>query len=287
MSTQSFGPAWIREKWYSPERDRQVIRALRRQPGIQDPTDFQAFQTTPASWQVRVTRGRCVIDGDVDTYQQGSYVCTEPADTFVDVPVSDANSPTVTFIVAQVDDSDFSGPALDWGIRPIAGTPGGGPPDTLVLMPGGGYQLLNTRNAIPLWRVDVPAGALAVTQSMLTDLRNPVNPIFTVQAHTLSLWPLNQNIPMPRTAEALMQTGHGVFRTNPFGAATVVYPRPFQNALYAVFCQYEIGHAPPVGFFGVVPFDFRANLFQALVYNMSNQPVANQDVTLVWMAFGW
>lgn len=269
-------PLWVQSRRYPAHVDRQVIRTLRRFPGVQGPDDGRVTATVPPSMQVQVARLRSVIDGTVDDWQQGSYVANGPDDLLLDVPVSDSDLVTVHRVVAAVDDADWGGTGehLDEVRQLIPGTPGQGPP-ALPL------------NAIPLATITVPAQASAVEQQMIVSERNLINPLMTLYSHTHLLWPWLADQPVPRDTEVLVQASNASFTTSALGAQTIYYPRPFPSGCCAVVVN-RVVQTAPASYYPCTPFDFRADLFQVRVFNPGGTTTANnQPYMISYVALGW
>lgn len=108
---------------------------------------------------VDVAGGRCFILGDEATYQ-GTYFCENRGVTNLVIAASDPTNERHDLIVAQVEDSDYSGATDAWKLAVITGTPAASPVDPAV-----------PDNAISLARVNVAALATSILDASIDDLR--------------------------------------------------------------------------------------------------------------------
>jgi hypothetical protein len=273
--TEAYAPQWVPEYRYAPNEDRQVLRALRRQPGIVSPDDFRVTATEPASMRLRVARGRAVIDGSIDELQQGSYCVAGPDDALLDLPVSDPDRVTMHLVVAHVEDEDFGGSGYGWARHIVPGNPGQGVPPL-------------PENALLLATVTVGAGWNSVGQGSIIDERGLVNPLLTVRSSTHVLAPPGSDMVLPRTENILLQAPNATGMTNDLGALTIAYPSPFPRAVAALTAS-ETGSPDLL----ITPFDIRLNLFQVVAWRPYGAPggpagrAANTIITVSYLAVGW
>jgi hypothetical protein len=108
---------------------------------------------------VDVAEGACMIAGDEATYQ-GSYFAENRGVENLAISAADATNPRKDLVVAQVEDSDYSGATDAWKLAVVTGTPAASPAEPAV-----------PSNAIVLAMVDVAALASSIVDANITDRR--------------------------------------------------------------------------------------------------------------------
>jgi hypothetical protein len=154
--------------------------STRSATGIVDSTDLAVTaQSTPAS-SVAVAPGACVALGS-ESANQGSYYGYNVGSVNVAITPTGSSGGRHDLLVAQVKDSTFPGTPWQstdppWSLQVISGVAAG-----TTAVPAG-------ITAVPLARIDIPASTSAITQAMITDLRQMLSPrqLRTVLAATPS-----------------------------------------------------------------------------------------------------
>jgi hypothetical protein len=150
----------------------QLYAGTLKRSGIMAPTDLKvtAFSTPGAG--VNIAGGSCVIAGqELSGGAQGSYYGFNNGVDTVSVGAT-GGSIRSDLIIARVEDPTFSGTPWSWNpatqnliySRDLSGVAGG-----TTTVPGG-------TTGIPLARIDIPVSTSAITNAMITDLRQLANP---------------------------------------------------------------------------------------------------------------
>ncbi|GAB3213328.1 hypothetical protein GCM10027294_43850 [Marinactinospora endophytica] len=146
--------------------------ATRGGEGIVEAGDLRVQALAVPGSAVRVAAGACTIVGR-EVAWQGSYYGHNVGDDVVDIAATDSAGGRSDLVVARIEDPTINGspwnhdPSQDPLIytRVIPGVP----PGTTAVPAGAG-------SAIPLARIDIPASTATITQSMITDLRQMMDP---------------------------------------------------------------------------------------------------------------
>jgi len=159
--TERTPPAWLQAGTYPAEDDRRLIATIfSDSEGIITPTDLAVTQRgAGANMSVDVAGGRCVIKGDLATYE-GSYFMENRGVTNLTIAASDPTNPRIDRVIAEVLNAEYSGVSNLWRLRVMTGTPAGSP----------SAPALPT-NAISLATVAVAALASSITNANITNLR--------------------------------------------------------------------------------------------------------------------
>lgn len=120
-----------------------------------------AVNQTPGnpSMNVVVPPGHAIVQGTESTVQ-GAYIVVNDADLVLAVAPSDATNPRIDIVVVRVRDKQYSGSTVGASIEVITGVPA--PSPTPPAAPA---------NSVVLAQISVPAGATAIQQSQITDVR--------------------------------------------------------------------------------------------------------------------
>jgi hypothetical protein len=127
--------------------------------GVIGATALQVTESGTPAMSVDVAGGQAWIKGTENTYQ-GVYFVENRGSATVAISASDPTNPRKDIVVAEVDDSDYSGATDAWDIKVITGTPAGSPVAPTV-----------PDNAILLATVDVAALASTIVDADITDGR--------------------------------------------------------------------------------------------------------------------
>lgn len=109
---------------------------------------------------VDVSEGTVLVAGDEATYQ-GLYLCHNRGNTNLAISASDPTNPRWDLIVAQVEDSDYSGATDAWKLAVVTGTAAASPAFPTV-----------PDNAFVLAVVAVDAAASSIVNADITDIRD-------------------------------------------------------------------------------------------------------------------
>jgi hypothetical protein len=153
-------PAWLQDGAHTAQGDRLVLSSLIGVSGVVGTGDLQVTEKagTP-DMAVDVAAGSCYIAGTQATFQ-GTYHCTNDATKTLSVPAADSTNPRIDLVVARVRDSFYAGVGTVWELKVEPGAAAASPAEPAVPV-----------DAIVLARIDVPAGATAITNADLTDRR--------------------------------------------------------------------------------------------------------------------
>ena len=155
-------PSWLQAGSHPAEHDRLLMQSVAAGlvEGVVGFTDLVVSEKsgTP-DMSVDVAAGAAFVRGDESVFQ-GTYHVQNDAATNVTVAASDPTNPRWDLVVAQVEDSDYSGATDAWSLAVVTGTAAASPSDPTV-----------PDNALVLARVVVPASASSITDSDITDLR--------------------------------------------------------------------------------------------------------------------
>jgi len=145
---------------YTADILRRATKALRLTQGVAAAGDMAVSQNGTPNMSVNVAAGQAVVDGTQLAATQGAYVGTNDATANLTVAASDPTNPRIDIVVAQFEDSVYSGAANDFKLAVVTGTPAGSP-----------VAPATPANAIVLAQVRVNAGVTSITNSNITDLR--------------------------------------------------------------------------------------------------------------------
>lgn len=109
---------------------------------------------------VDVAEGSCLVDGTEATYQ-GLYLCHNRGTTNLAISASDPTNDRYDLIVAQVEDSDYSGATDAWKLAVVTGTAAATPLFPTV-----------PDNALVLATVLVQNGVSSIVDADITDIRS-------------------------------------------------------------------------------------------------------------------
>ena len=134
--------------------------------GIIEPGDLRVRAQTVPSDSVRIAPGGFVVASKYAGASQQSYIERAPTETSVEIPATGSSGGATRYVVARVTDPDY---------------PGGGsvpsvPNDGVYAAPYVVSSLSSSRTEIPLAKIKQPANTSAITNAMITDLREVANP---------------------------------------------------------------------------------------------------------------
>lgn len=166
--------------------------------GVLLSTDLEVTEKsgTP-DMSVDVAGGRAFILGDEATYQ-GTYFVENRGTTNVVISAADATNPRIDIIVAEVDDSAYSGATDAWDLKVVTGTPAGSP--SVPTTPD---------NAIKLAEVAVAALASSIVDANITDTRTRYNPGYAAEYFSASGSFTKANYPWAKTVKVTVIGGGG------------------------------------------------------------------------------
>lgn len=163
-------PSYLQNGAHSALSDRLTISALLQPGGIgltsrggvrasSDGNGLAVVAAATANNTVTVRAGTCFVTESDGT---GIYVCHNDSDRVLTVPSASTTQARRDIVVAQVNDSTFSGAADNWTLTTVQGTPSSGTP----VAPAA------PANALVLAEYLVPAGSSTnVTNANITDRR--------------------------------------------------------------------------------------------------------------------
>ena len=105
---------------------RQTSSAFVDNEGVVNATDLAVTANSTPAMNVDVATGSCWVYGDYSTDSQYYFAHNEGAVNLA-IASSDASNPRIDIVVAQINDSAYSGSADDWELSVITGTPAGSP----------------------------------------------------------------------------------------------------------------------------------------------------------------
>lgn len=155
-----------------------AYQATGGEEGVAGIGDFVVTQTTVASGNVVVGSGGAVMVNRYPGVKNESYMCRAGDPTNVAVPPNATGSSRTDMLICRID---------DWNAPGGQAVPGSLPTDTV---PAAKFQVITGVSssakkakdlglnypAIALARITVPAGTSAITQAMITDLREKAVP---------------------------------------------------------------------------------------------------------------
>ena len=127
--------------------------------GVLGATHLQVTANSTPAMNVDVATGYCWIDGD-SAADQGFYFGYNDATTNLAISAADGSNPRIDIVVAQVNDSAYSGSTDNWELKVITGTPAGSP--AVPTLPS---------TALKLAQIAVGAGVTTITSGNITDSR--------------------------------------------------------------------------------------------------------------------
>lgn len=140
--------------------------------GIITPKDLRVVAQSVPSDSVVIRPGGFVVESKFSGASQQSYVERAPTSTTLEVPATGSSGGATRYVVARITDPDYPG----------GGTVPTVPNDGVYSAPYLVSSLSGSRTEIPLAKIVQPANTAAITNAMITDLREVANP------RTLDVW---------------------------------------------------------------------------------------------------
>jgi len=191
-------PTSIQGGSHSAEEDRRFLTGLIGDvEGIHLATDLAVTERGTPNMSVDVAAGRCFVQGTEATFQ-GTYFCESRSVENLVVSAADATNPRNDLIVAQVEDSDYSGATDEWKLAVVTGTPAASPSDPAT-----------PDSAILLARVNVAALAASITDAVIDDLRTQANPGYALTTFAASGSFTKADYPWAKTIRVRLVGGGG------------------------------------------------------------------------------
>ncbi len=134
--------------------------------GIITPKDLRVVAQSVPSDSVVIRPGGFVVESKFSGASQQSYVERAPTSTTLEVPATGSSGGATRYVVARITDPDYPGGGT---IPPV-------PNDGAYSAPYLVSSLSSSRTEIPLARIDQPANTSAITNAMITDMREMANP---------------------------------------------------------------------------------------------------------------
>ena len=134
--------------------------------GIVKPTDLAVRAQSVPDGSVRIGPGGFVVESKYSGASQQSYVERVPTSTDLEVPATGSSGGATRYVVARITDPDYPGGGT---IPPV-------PNDGVYAAPYLVSSLSSSRTEIPLAKITQPANTAAITNAMITDLREIANP---------------------------------------------------------------------------------------------------------------
>lgn len=147
--------------------------ATRGGSGVIEPGDLRVRALDVPGPQVRISDGACGIPGHESSWQ-GSYYALNIGDHHLDIPPTGSASGRSDLVVVRVEDPTLPGspwtgdPATEPLVRPHLITDVGAGATTIPASYGW--------SALPLARIDLPPSTATVTQDLITDVRQMLDP---------------------------------------------------------------------------------------------------------------
>lgn len=157
--TEQNPPIFLQAGSHPAEDVRRMFTALGSQEGIVMPDDLEVTENGTPNMSVDVAAGAAFIDGTEETFQ-GRYFVENRATVNLTISAADATNDRIDRIVAQVEDSEYSGATDAWSLAVVTGTPAGSP--TAPTIP---------ENSLLLADVTVAATVTSITDSDIDDQR--------------------------------------------------------------------------------------------------------------------
>jgi len=152
-------PNWLQGGCYTAREDRLILQTIVCDEGVADLTSDLEVTEGAAGMQVDVSGGGAFVYGD-NISDQGVYHVYSDSQVTRTLDPSDPTDDRIDLVVAQVNDSQYSGVDDDWEILVVTGTPSPAPVAPAV-----------PDNALPLAEVFVGAGVTTISDTDITDLR--------------------------------------------------------------------------------------------------------------------
>ena len=134
--------------------------------GIITPKDLKVVAQSVPSDSVVIRPGGFVVESKFSGASQQSYVERAPTSTTLEVPATGSSGGATRYVVARITDPDYPGGGT---IPPV-------PNDGAYSAPYLVSSLSSSRTEIPLAKITQPANTAAITNAMITDLREVANP---------------------------------------------------------------------------------------------------------------
>lgn len=145
---------------YTADILRRVTKLLRGSQGVATSTDMSVAQNGTPNMSVNVAAGQAAVDGTQDVVHQGTYVGLNDATANFSIAASDPTNPRIDIVVAQFEDSVYSGANNDFKIAVVTGSPAGSP-----------VPPATPANAMVLAQVLVGATVTSIVNANITDQR--------------------------------------------------------------------------------------------------------------------
>ena len=162
---------------YTADVVRRVTKILRAAQGVDNAGDMAVSQNGTPNMSVNVAAGQVAVDGTQDAVHQGTYVGLNDATTNLSIAASDPTNPRIDIVVAQFEDSVYSGSNNDFKLAVVTGTPAGSPspPATPV-------------NSLVLAQVRVNATVTSIVNANITDTRTFVEQAIFPGVTGFTIW---------------------------------------------------------------------------------------------------
>ena len=145
--------------------------------GIITPNDLKVVAQSVPSDSVVIRPGGFVVESKFAGASQQSYVERAPTSTTLEVPATGSSGGATRYVVARITDPDYPGGGT---IPPV-------PNDGSYAAPYLVSSLSSSRTEIPLAKIVQPANTAAITNAMITDLREVANPRTKPELRTYAL----------------------------------------------------------------------------------------------------
>lgn len=134
--------------------------------GVITPGDLRVRAQSVPTDSVRIAPGGFVVESKFAGASQQSYVERAPTQTSLEVPATGSSGGATRYVVARINDPDYPG----------GGTVPSAPNDATYSAPYLVSSLSSSRTEVPLAKIVQPANTAAITNAMITDLREVANP---------------------------------------------------------------------------------------------------------------
>ena len=168
---------------HSAQQFRMLVRDLANgAEGITQGDDLKVTERGTPGGGVVVGDGSAVVRGRANTFQGSYAACNIGA---VDVPIAaTGGSARSDMVILRIEDPEYEG-TLDPETDEIAYF------DVISNVSSSATTIPDSRTAIPLARIDIPASTSTITNAMITDLRQVANPrrrrsVFTQSPSSIS-----------------------------------------------------------------------------------------------------
>jgi len=277
-------PAFVQDLCFTPQDFRVLMSSLVCEEGVRDFTSLSVTENSPAGMSVVVSEGGAFVLCDNDTENGGMYHIYNTAPKVLAIANNPGGAPRTDTIWAKVCDTEFTTDTSEFELVVVQGA-------TVPPVDACSYYLLAT--------IVVPAGEstsitgspaeFGATDEDITDERTQYGVCVGSGSGNDDVYVGNEPAKAgganpPAGAAKLTKQGSQVISTVS-GSGTVTFPDPFPNGVVTVVVT--AGSNQPTNLMGYIITGCTVNGFTVYGKEPDGDPIANGNVRIEYIAYGW